>query len=51
MSAALPPVIDATGGYYVDSDFEPITWTADQLGPAIFYYEGKLSESFLTVYS
>src|SRR5215469_17241871 len=24
-----------TGGYYVDSDFEPNTWTADQLGPAI----------------
>jgi len=40
-----------TGGYYVDSDFEPITWTADQLGPAIFYYEGKLNERFLSVYS
>jgi catechol 2,3-dioxygenase len=40
-----------TGGYYVDSDFEPITWTADQLGPAIFYYEGELNERFLSVYS
>lgn len=40
-----------TGGYYVDSDFEPITWSADQLGPAIFYYEGKLNEAFLSVYS
>jgi catechol 2,3-dioxygenase len=40
-----------TGGYYVDSDFEPITWTADQIGPAIFYYEGKLNERFLSVYS
>jgi catechol 2,3-dioxygenase len=40
-----------TGGYYVDSDFEPITWSADQLGPAIFYYEGKLNERFLSVYS
>jgi len=40
-----------TGGYYVDSDFEPISWSADQLGPAIFYYEGKLNEAFLSVYS
>jgi catechol 2,3-dioxygenase len=40
-----------TGAYYVDSDFEPITWTADQLGPAIFYYEGKLNDRFLSVYS
>jgi catechol 2,3-dioxygenase len=40
-----------TGGYYVDSDFEPITWSADQLGPAIFYYEGTLNERFLSVYS
>jgi catechol 2,3-dioxygenase len=40
-----------TGGYYVDSDWEPITWTEDQLGRAIFYYEGKLNESFLSVHT
>lgn len=40
-----------TGGYWVDPDFEPITWTEDQLGKAIFYYEGKLNPSFMTVHS
>ncbi len=40
-----------TGGYYVDPDFEPITWTEDQMGKAIFYYEGKLKPSFMNVHS
>jgi catechol 2,3-dioxygenase len=40
-----------TGGYYVDLDFDPITWTEDQLGKAIFYYEGKLKASFMSVHS
>jgi len=40
-----------TGGYRPDPDFEPITWTEDQIGRAIFYYEGELNERFLTVHS
>ena len=40
-----------TGGYRPDPDFEPITWTADQIGRAIFYYEGDLNERFLRVHS
>ena len=41
-----------TGGYYVDPvEFEPITWTEDQLGKAIFYYEGKLIPSFQGVHT
>lgn len=38
-----------TGGYYVDCDFEPITWTEDQIGRAIFYYEGQLNTRFTSV--
>lgn len=40
-----------TGGYRPDPDFEPITWTEDQVGRAIFYYEAELNERFLTVHS
>lgn len=40
-----------TGGYWVDPDHEPITWTEDQMGRAIFYYEGSLNQEFLTVHS
>jgi catechol 2,3-dioxygenase len=40
-----------TGGYWVDPDFEPITWTEDQMGRAIFYYQGALNPRFLTVHS
>jgi catechol 2,3-dioxygenase len=40
-----------TGGYRPDPDFEPITWTEDQIGRAIFYYEAELNERFLTVHS
>lgn len=38
-----------SGGYVVDPDFEPITWTEDQIGRAIFYYEGKLNDRFVSV--
>jgi len=40
-----------TGGYWVDPDFEPITWTEAEMGRAIFYYAGGLDERFLTVHS
>ena len=41
-----------TGGYYVDPvEWEPITWTEDEFGRAIFYYEGRLIESFQTRHS
>jgi len=40
-----------TGGYWVDPDFEPVTWTEDEMGRAIFYYEGALNQRFLTVHS
>ncbi|WP_221794167.1 catechol 2,3-dioxygenase [Oceanobacter mangrovi] len=37
------------GGNYTYPDHEPITWTADQLGKAIFYHDRELNERFLTV--
>jgi catechol 2,3-dioxygenase len=37
-----------TGGYWVDPDADPITWTEDEMGRAIFYYVGALNERFLT---
>ncbi|HKE97446.1 MAG TPA: catechol 2,3-dioxygenase [Actinomycetes bacterium] len=40
-----------TGGYRPDPDFEPITWTEDQIGRAIFYYEQELNDRFMTVHS
>lgn len=40
-----------TGGYWVDPDHEPVTWTEDEMGRAIFYYEGGLNPRFLTVHS
>jgi catechol 2,3-dioxygenase len=40
-----------TGGYWVDPDFETITWTEDQMGRAIFYYEGQVNDRFFTVHS
>ena len=40
-----------TGGYWVDPDFEPITWTEAELGRAIFYYEGVVNQRFFTVHS
>ncbi|MDE3205619.1 MAG: catechol 2,3-dioxygenase [Acidobacteriota bacterium] len=40
-----------TGGYRPDPDFPTITWTEDQLGRAIFYYEGRDNGRFLTVHT
>ena len=40
-----------TGGYWVDPDFEPITWTEEEMGRAIFYYHREVNERFFTVHS
>jgi catechol 2,3-dioxygenase len=40
-----------TGGYWVDPDFETITWTEEEMGRAIFYYEGQVNDRFFTVHS
>ena len=40
-----------TGGYRPDPDFPTITWTDDEAGRAIFYYEGVLNERFATVHT
>lgn len=40
-----------TGGYRPDPDFPTITWTEENLGRAIFYYEGKDNGRFLTVHT
>lgn len=37
------------GDYSWYPDHEPITWTADELGGAIFYHDQKLNERFMTV--
>jgi len=37
------------GGDYFYPDQEPVTWTVDQLGKAIFYHTRELNERFLTV--
>jgi len=38
-----------SGGYQTYPDFPTITWTADQLGKAIFYVDRELNERFTTV--
>jgi catechol 2,3-dioxygenase len=40
-----------TGGYWVDPDFEPITWTEEEMGRAMFYYDRQVNERFFTVHS
>ena len=40
-----------SGGYIHYPDKPTITWTDDELGPAIFYHERKLNEKFLTVFT
>ena len=40
-----------TGGYRPDPDFPTITWTDDEAGRAIFYYEGAVNERFATVHT
>jgi catechol 2,3-dioxygenase len=37
------------GGYSYYPDMPSITWTADEIGAAIFYHDRKLNETFLTV--
>jgi len=37
------------GGDYHYPDHKPVTWTADQMGKAIFYHDRVLNERFLTV--
>ena len=39
------------GGYAYYPDKPPITWHADELGPAIFYHDRKLNEAFLSVFT
>jgi catechol 2,3-dioxygenase len=40
-----------TGGYWFDPDDEPTTWTEAEMGRAIFYYQGQVDQSFMTVHS
>jgi catechol 2,3-dioxygenase len=40
-----------TGGYWVDPDFEPVTWTEEEMGRAMFYYHREVNERFFTVHS
>lgn len=36
------------GGDYFYPDQEPVTWTADKLGKAIFYHTRELNDRFLS---
>lgn len=40
-----------TGGYRPDPDFPTLTWTEDNIGRAIFYYEGEINQRFLRVHT
>ena len=40
-----------TGGYRPDPDFPTITWTEENAGRAVFYYEGVLNQRFATVHT
>ena len=40
-----------TGGYKTDTDWETITWTEDQLGKALFYYENRVVDSLVSIYT
>lgn len=40
-----------TGGYQVDPEEGPVTWTESEMGRAIFYYDGVVNQRFLTVHS
>jgi len=37
-----------SGGYMTYADFPCITWTADQIGKAIFYIQQEVNERFST---
>lgn len=40
-----------TGGYRPDPDFPTITWTEDNIGRAVFYYEGEINQRFMRVHT
>jgi catechol 2,3-dioxygenase len=40
-----------TGGYRPDPDFPTLTWTEDNIGRAVFYYEGELNDRFMRVHT
>jgi catechol 2,3-dioxygenase len=40
-----------SGGYKTDHDWETITWTEDQFGKALFYYENRVVDSFVSIYT
>lgn len=40
-----------TGGYRPDPDFPTITWTEDNIGKAVFYYEGEVNDRFVSVHT
>jgi catechol 2,3-dioxygenase len=40
-----------SGGYHVDPDHEVITWTEDQFGKALFFYENRVVDSFVKIHS
>lgn len=40
-----------TGGYRPDPDFPTLTWTEDNIGRAIFYYEGQINDRFMRVHT
>jgi catechol 2,3-dioxygenase len=40
-----------SGGYAVDHDWEPITWTEDQFGKALFFYEGRVVDAIVSIYT
>ena len=37
------------GGNYTYPDHPPVTWTADQLGKAVFYHQREINSRFMTV--
>ena len=40
-----------TGGYWVDPDTEILTWTEDNFGKGLFYYENVISQRFLRMHT
>ncbi len=40
-----------TGGYWVDPDHEIITWTEQEFGKGLFYYENVISQRFLRMHT
>jgi len=40
-----------TGGYRPDPDFPTITWTEDQFGRGLFYWEAEVNQRFIKVHT